>query len=153
LRVAKVGSGRAREAREVQPISTSGSTFHGMKKSLLLSILKEISEKYPAIFVDLDMSAAHTRIARYLLADPNSQLDSALKDDLFWATQITNLMPIFESANIELNPKILKKILKVGLYTSLNGGNPASPERFRANLNASDYIEKDSQCGGSIQSH
>lgn len=122
-------------------ISTLGSTFHGMKKVLLIEILKELSLMKSAVFIDVDMSAAHTRIARYLLSDSQSDLERSLVDNDFWQKQILLYKPYCEGLN--LDDKTIKKILKVGLYTSLNGGNPYSDKQLVANisLNAVQYLE------------
>lgn len=45
--------------RTVVPrISAVGSTFHGMNKTLLINILKEMSLLKKSVFIDVDMSAA-----------------------------------------------------------------------------------------------
>lgn len=121
-------------------ISTAGSTFHGMKKNLLISILKELSLNRQVAFLDVDMSAAHTRIARYLLANSESDLDKSLQDEFFWPQQVALYKPILKG--IDLDDKTIKKLLKVGLYTSLNGGTPSSEARLIANLglNAENYL-------------
>lgn len=127
---------------EAPRISAYGSTFHGMKKVLLLQILKELSLNRNAVFIDIDMGAAHTRIARYLLHKEGSNLDYSLKDPQFWNVQISKARPYYEESGVNISDKIIKKLLKVGLYTSLNGGNPCSVERLVANLslNVEDYI-------------
>lgn len=93
-----------------------------------------------AVFIDVDISAAHTRIARYLLNDQESDLDQCLSDTEFWTKEINFYKPYLTS--IDLPDNFINKILKVGLYTSLNGGNPSSNERLLSNLglNATDYI-------------
>ena len=45
-----------------------------------------------------------------------------------------NAKPYFEKYNVSLDDKVIKKILKIGLYTALNGGRPFSPERLHDNL-------------------
>lgn len=128
--------------RTVVPrISTTGSSFHGMNKKLLIAILKEMSLHKNAVFIDVDMSAAHSRIARFLLNDKESNLDKSLSDTEFWPKQVTLYQPYLSGLN--LSDKTVKKILKVGLYTSLNGGNPSSNARLIDNisLNAKDYVE------------
>lgn len=126
-------------------ISTKGSTFHGMKKNMLLKVIQDLSQDREAVFVDIDMGAAHTRIARYLRSDPESQLDSSLKDPMFWGTQIQKAKPSFEENGVYIDEKAIKRILKVGLYTSMNGGNPVSEERllFNIAMNAESYINKE----------
>lgn len=96
------------------------------------------------MFVDLDMSAAHTRIARFMLADSQSDLERALKDIQFWDSQMDHLESFLKERQVDLPRKNFKKILKVALYTSLNGGNPLSVDRLVSNLsiNAEEYINK-----------
>lgn len=126
-------------------LSTKGGTFHGMKKMLLLDILMVLSiMRNNFAFLDFDMGAAHTRIACFLLANENSQLDASLKDPEFWQTQIQNAEPCFQKRDVLLKPASIKKILKEGIYTSLNGGNPISKECLLSNLslNAEGYLKK-----------
>jgi hypothetical protein len=98
------------------------------------------------LFFDLDMGAAHTRIARYLLSDEKSQLDSSLTDSEFWKTQIEKALPYFQKREINREPAVIKKLLKVGIYTSLNGKNPSSTDRLLANLslNAENFLKENS---------
>jgi len=125
-------------------LSALGSTFHGMKKELLIEILKRLSKEGDVSFIDIDMSAAHSRIARFLLSNNESDLGSSLKDPDFWSTQISALRHHFSDRNVDITDSHIKKILKVGLYTSLNGGNPCSDDRLLATLtfNAEDLLEK-----------
>lgn len=55
------------------------------------------------------------------------------------------MTPIFKELGSEPNEKVMKKILKVALSTSLNGGNPLSDERFLDNfsLNAKESIQNE----------
>lgn len=79
-------------------ISPEGNTFHGMKKSFQGDILSSSSEKMPEIiFIEIDMSAAHSKIARFLLHDSESQLDKSLKDPAFWERQMDLFEPIYTS--------------------------------------------------------
>lgn len=123
-------------------LSAPGNTFHGMKKDLLVEILRDFSLRESFTFIDVDMSAAHSRIAKYLLGDPESVMGLSLNDANFWETQVNALKEIYLRGGLEVPPKIIKKILKVGLYTSLNGGNPISEARLNDNLtlNAGDYL-------------
>jgi hypothetical protein len=106
-----------------------------MKKNFLIEILKKLTiEKPEFAFVDVDFSAAHTRIARYLLFEFESELDKSLEDPNFWEIQVNNARTHFEQQNLDLTDKTIKKLLKVGLYTSLNGGNPTSKGRMIDNL-------------------
>lgn len=123
-------------------LSAPGNTFHGMKKDLLIEILIEFSIRDNFTFIDVDMSAAHSRIAKYLLGDPESVMGLSLNDINFWETQVNTLKEIYIRGGLEVPPKIIKKILKVGLYTSLNGGNPVSDARLNDNitLNAGEFL-------------
>lgn len=122
-------------------ITTKGSTFHGMKKDLKYNILKELS-KYGYKMVDCDMSACHSRVAASLLLKENSQIRSSLEDDNFWGRQVKIFGPFYNEYGVMIPDAIIKKILKVMLYTSLNGGNPGSEARLIDNLskNASEYL-------------
>lgn len=117
---------------EAPRISTKGNTFHAMKKSLLIEIVKELSIRSSAVFIDVDMSAAHTRIGRFLLSDEDSDLNKALSDAEFWPSVVSKYKDRF--AQVLVNEKQVKKILKVGLYTSMNGGNPVGDKRLIANI-------------------
>lgn len=125
-------------------ISTTGSTFHGMKKTLLIKILQELSLRKKIVFIDVDMSAAHTRVARYLLSNEESNLNKSLSDEEFWPTVIQKHKPEFLQADINLADKEIKKVLKVGLYTSMNGGNPTSEDRLVDNItnNLDSYLKE-----------
>jgi hypothetical protein len=116
-----------------------------MKKGLLVGTLKQYSLQSDVVFVEFDLSAAHSRIARYLLHNDESEFERSLKDPQFWNAQIQKLNPFFVKEGSVVPEKIRKKMLKVALYTSLNGGNPLSEERLRANLslNAKEIIEKE----------
>lgn len=48
-------------------ITTKGVTFHGMRKDFKTLILKKLTEEQDISFVDLDMSACHSRVAASLL--------------------------------------------------------------------------------------
>ena len=125
-------------------LATQGNTFFGMKKELLIQSLRFLSAAYDMVFIDFDLSAAHTRIARYLLHNRESELDKSLSDPQFWGSRIKSLKPYFQEADILLDDKSIKKLLKVGLYTSLNGGNPLNEKRLIVNiaLNATEYLQQ-----------
>lgn len=124
-------------------ISTKGSTFHGMKKDLKLNILKELSLKGFKM-LDCDMSACHSRVAASILRKESSQIKFSLEDGNFWKGQVGLFKPTFAKYDVDITEDTIKKILKVMLYTSLNGGNPGSEARLFDNLksNAKDYINK-----------
>ncbi len=108
-------------------LTTTGSTLHGMKKELKYNILKDLSKDMGYSFVDLDMSAAHARIALSLLGNKSVFLKDAVIAPKFWDDRTTYYLPqvndLLKSLNLsDLKPKELRQILKVSLYTSLNGG-------------------------------
>lgn len=123
-------------------ISATGNTFHGMKKNLLINILLELSKIKPVSFIDCDMSAAHSRVAKFLLENPDSIMGLSLKDENFWQSQIQSLRYIYHDRGFRVPDNIIKKVLKVGLYTSMNGGNPIGEDRLFDNLtnNAEGYF-------------
>jgi hypothetical protein len=125
-------------------LTSKGNSFHGMNKVLLIKIVQKLTEMNQQMLVlELDMSACHSRVASSLLP-PNSELNKALTKSNFWELQVTNFLPLYVNEGVEMNFKMLKRILKVFLYTSLNGGNPASEERLTDNLtsNAMDLLPK-----------
>jgi len=116
-------------------ISTKGNTFHGMKKNLLISIANQLTCQSSAVLIDVDMSAAHTRVARYLLSDDESSLSKSLTDTEFWPTIVNQYRDRFTGLKeLKIKDKEIKKFLKVGLYTSMNGGNPVNDVRLVANI-------------------
>lgn len=126
-------------------LTAKGNSFHGMNKALLIKIVQKLTEMNQQMFVlELDMSACHSRVASSLLP-PNSELNKLLTKSKFWETQVNEFLPLYTNEGIEMNLKMLKRILKVFLYTSLNGGNPASQERLIDNLtgNAMEILPKD----------
>lgn len=94
---------------------------------MLLGILEQLSLIKNTVFVDIDIGACHTRIARYLQSQDRTDLEGALKDPQFWAAQINLVKPVFKDKSVDVNDKTIKSILKVGLYTSLNGANKFDP--------------------------
>ena len=115
-------------------ISTKGSTLHGMKKDLLKSVLKDLSLRKKIEFLEIDMSACHSRVARSLILSPDSVLGVSLREPQFWATQVNALKIFYLERDLNVDDKTLKRILKVALYTAMNGGNPASDARLLDNL-------------------
>ena len=87
------------------------------------------------------MSAAHTRIAKILSRKPESLLEYSLKNPEFWNTQVNKQKVYFTEAGFLIPDKYIKNIFKVGLYTSLNGGNPTSEAIILSNLTTNcEYI-------------
>lgn len=124
-------------------ITTSGSSFHGIQKVWQLSILKEMSKLKDMVFIPFDMSAVRIRMDRFLLVQEESQLNQVLKNPDFWKIQIPKTKPFLSSSYVILDDNVIKKILKVGLNISLNGGNLVSMDRLVDNLtlNAKKYIQ------------
>nr|UCS09803.1 hypothetical protein [Oedocladium carolinianum] len=107
-----------------------------MNKVLLIEIVRKLTQKNKEwLVIELDMSACHSRVAGSLLPIGNT-LQQALEGNNFWERQINQFLPLYLEKDIEISKKQLKRILKIFLYTSLNGGNPASPDRLIDNLTA-----------------
>jgi hypothetical protein len=102
-------------------ITTTGTTFHGMKGDFSSSIQYTLLQNHQGSFVDIDLSACHTRIASRMLG-PGSDVSRSIRDSTFWDTQANKYLKEYESHNISLDFKTVRKILKVCLYTSLNVG-------------------------------
>lgn len=119
---------------------TTGSTFHGMKKNLKYQILKEISKETNYSFIDFDMSAAHARIALSLLGNKSHYLREVVNSSRFWDERTEYYLPKVNKVLVDLLdlpalvPQELRAMLKVSLYTSLNGGNPFGPGRLLKNI-------------------
>jgi hypothetical protein len=119
-------------------LSSKGSTFQGMKKDLLMEIIRLLSlTRKILIFIDIDMSACHSRIATALQPLPfdKTELYQLVHTPNFWATQVDPGIEGLKARGIEIDPKTLKKILKVFVYTAFNGGNPLSEGRLLDTLN------------------
>ena len=114
-------------------LTTNGSTFHGMNKILVEGISISLTETFPVQFIELDMGAAHARVAAFLQGK-SSPLHESLNDLNFWDQQTELLIKRVVLEAPRMNAKYLRKMLKVSVYTSLNGGNPASDERLCDNF-------------------
>jgi hypothetical protein len=128
---------------EAPRLSAYGSTAHGMKKVLLLDILKVISSQYNLTFLDIDMSACHSRVALSLQGNiHNTLLYKALNKPSFWGDQVSKYKRTFDK--YDLTFKECKGLLKIPVYTILNGGNPCSPDNLTNNLedNCSSYSKQ-----------
>lgn len=107
-----------------------------MIKAFLVEIVKEITKSNKNFLViEFDMSACHSRVAASLLQKGNL-LETALTAEDFWKNQVDTFHPQYISKGIDINKKTLKRMLKVSLYTALNGGNPASHDRLVDNLSS-----------------
>lgn len=125
---------------EAPRISATGNTLHGMKKDLSGKILKEIiremrEDDLEYSIMDLDMSAAHARFAVALQGSRKSELFNAVEySGKFWDEKASYFHELISKAEIPLDKKQVRAMLKVALYTSLNGGNPFSEARMYKNL-------------------
>lgn len=123
-------------------ISTTGSTLHGMKKDLSGKILKTIIRRWQIegkcySILDLDMSAAHARFAVALQGSHNTQLFQAVENSgKFWDERATFYHQLIAERDIDLSKAQVRSMLKVSLYTSLNGGNPFGLARLFKNISA-----------------
>lgn len=117
--------------------SMTSNALHGMKKDFQVLNLQVFSHLYPQYFtLEVDLSACHSRIACFLLAKENNPLEQALKkEDEFWYNEARVYLPWFQEVNPLADLETVKGIIKIYLYTSLNGGNPSSPDRVRDALN------------------
>jgi hypothetical protein len=64
---------------EAPRISAKGSTLHGLRKDFKLSVLTDLARKTNLTFVEVDMSACHTRVAASLIG-PSSSLHNLFKE-------------------------------------------------------------------------
>lgn len=125
---------------EAPRITTLGSTLHGMKKDLSGKMLKRtlrhlLAEGKNYSILDIDMSAAHSRFAISLSGTRNSDLYRAVDGSAkFWDERASFFHAKVEAAGIPLNQEEVRKMLKVALYTSLNGGNPVGVARLYKNI-------------------
>jgi hypothetical protein len=68
------------------------------------------------------MSAAHSRVANFLINQSDSLLAKSLLEEHFWDKQVELTLPYFKQRNVQMPAKTLRKMLKICLYTSLNAG-------------------------------
>lgn len=131
-------------------ITATGSTLHGMKKDLSSSkafkgledavILKQTigyfqQKGYHFSIIDLDMSAAHARFAIALQKSKETQLYQAVVNSgKFWDEKAEHYHKLIEAKSINLTRQNVRAMLKVALYTTLNGGNPLGVPRLFKSL-------------------
>jgi hypothetical protein len=115
-------------------LATFGSTFYGMKKSLKYAIIPEITKRYQCTIVDFDFSGAHANIATRFQDSSETLLKQCVKSPHFWDERVEHSMPKVQSLDFPMTQKACRASLKIMLYTSLNGGNPFSPDRVFDNL-------------------
>ena len=111
-------------------LSVKGSTLHGMHVDLKRNVLIGASLHTDCSFLDLDLGAAHAAVATSFLSS-RSVLAKVLSVPNFWDTQVTEFQPRFKGL---ITSSELRKILKIGLYTALNGGTPYSERRLTETL-------------------
>lgn len=118
-----------------------GNEFVIRKVAFLVSLKRHIAlkiSKYAdGTVIDLDMSACHANVAASIQTKRETLLKEAVKNPAFWDFQVEQILPIINFSQTLLDPKELRKILKVGFYTCLNGGNPTSDKRLLANMSVS----------------
>lgn len=111
-------------------LTATGSTLHGMKKDLANPILKESllyfkRRNLSYSYLDLDMSAAHARFAVVLQQRRDSELrEAVIEGGAFWDSRTEIFHKKLSDVGVEIEKKQLRGMLKVMLYTPLNGGEP-----------------------------
>lgn len=125
---------------EAPRISARGNTLHGLKKDLSGKVLKTLirlwqkNDKSYSI-LDLDMSAAHTRFAIGIMGTHNCQLyEAIMSKGKFWDENAVIFTRALKEVGVIMPEKGVRALLKVCLYTCLNGGNPLSAQRLFKNL-------------------
>lgn len=100
------------------------NSVHAMESSLRWDVLQEVSNRTDLCFFDVDFSSCHASIASSLLPE-NSELSGMLKhEDRFWSSSTEELIGFLSSGlQTELSQPQIKKLLKVSLYSALNGGD------------------------------
>lgn len=121
---------------EAPRVSTEGTTLHSMKKDLLIENLKEWTKQDTRIRVmEVDMSAAHTRVGASLIKGEDNPLRDALIKPTFWWDLVDETEPrVLEQTGVVWERKETRGILKQGTYTGFNGGNPTSKDNVHDNV-------------------
>lgn len=110
-------------------LSATGNTFHGMKKSLRDGVLEDFTRSRPSLaVVDIDMGACHACVCASLMG-PGNILSESLEDTSFWDKYAQKFLKNFKEAKVYMTEKVLRGLLKIALYTSMNGGKPCNPAR------------------------
>lgn len=115
-------------------LTTKGSTLHGMRKDVKSDLLKQITNMFDCQIVDFDFAGAHAVIATRLLGPSERLLRECVSSSSFWDDQTKIFMLRNGFSDLKISQKECRAILKIMLYTSLNGGNPLSPARVFDNL-------------------
>lgn len=112
-------------------LSVKGTTINGIKKPLKRSCLLAIACADPNfVIIDLDMRSAHSFIAAKL-AGEDSLIRDLINNKNIWADKIQEIRRDFPSY---VSDKELKNSLKIGVYGTLNGGNPTGAEILDDNI-------------------
>jgi hypothetical protein len=115
-------------------LTTKGSTLHGMRKDVKSDILKQITNMFDCQIIDFDFAGAHAVIATRLLGPSERLLRECVSSSSFWDDQTEIFMRRNGFSDLKISQKECRAMLKIMLYTSLNGGNPLSPARVFDNL-------------------
>lgn len=83
------------------------------------------------IFIDIDIQSAHSHFAAKL-AGEDSIINSLVTNKTIWKDKINDVRDQFLKHNIE--DKIIKNIIKIGVYGTLNGGNPVGETILNENI-------------------
>lgn len=111
-------------------LSVKGVTINGTKKPLKRACLMTICQtNQNYVIIDLDMRSAHSYIAAKL-AGPDSVIQSLLNNNI-WKNKVEEIKGDFPES---ISFKQLKAALKIGVYGTLNGGNPVGPQILDDNI-------------------
>lgn len=121
-------------------LTATGNTFHGMKKDMAQMTLKHCIKHFKHnnqkfSILDLDMGAAHARVAIALQKDDKSELyRSVVASGSFWDEKAQLYHRKFVDAGVAIEKPQVRAMLKVVLYSSLNGGSPLGKELLFDNI-------------------
>lgn len=112
-------------------LSVKGVTLNGTKKPLKRACLMTICQaNKDFVIIDLDMRSAHGFVAAKL-AGEDSVIQSLVKNTNLWKEKIAEIRGDFPS---DITDKQLKMALKIGVYGTLNGGNPIGDQILDDNI-------------------
>lgn len=113
-------------------LSARGSTLNSRKKILKRLSCISICQVDPnLIFIDIDIQSAHNHFAAKIAGD-ESVIQSLVTDKNIWKNKIKDVRSDFVPFNID--DKIIKRFLKIGVYGTLNGGNPVGNAILDTNI-------------------
>lgn len=112
-------------------LSVKGVTINGVKKPLKRACLYTLAcADNNFIIVDLDMRSAHSFIAAKL-AGESSLINELIHNKSIWQDKIEEIKNEFPNY---ITNKNLKDTLKIGVYGTLNGGNPLGDQILDDNI-------------------